>query len=93
MKFGMNAKLGPVSFEDKLPMSEEFKRMIDLEVQRLAVKAEKAAKELLGRHKKEINAVSIFLFLAVPRNSRIFILCKCRLLKHCWKRTLFQWKT
>ena len=84
--------MGPVSFEDKLPMSEEFKKMIDLEVQRLAVKAEKAAKELLGRHKKEIYAVSFFLLVALPHNSRM-LFCVHRLLKHCWKRTLLQWKT
>jgi ATP-dependent Zn protease len=63
MKFGMNAKLGPLSFEDKVPMSEELKKMIDLEAQHLAVKAEKAAKELLGRRAKEIHAVCIFPFL------------------------------
>lgn len=59
MKFGMNAKLGPVSFVDnKQPMSEEFAKLIDSEMQLLAIKAENLAKELLGRHRREILAVS-----------------------------------
>lgn len=55
----MNAKLGPVSFVDEQPLSQELTKNIELEVQLLAESAENAAKELLGRHAKEVHTVSI----------------------------------
>jgi ATP-dependent Zn protease len=61
MTLGMNPKLGPISYVEKHPKSEEFSKLIDTEVQRLVIDAEKAAKELLSRHSKEIHAVSIFM--------------------------------
>jgi len=60
MTFGMSETLGPINYssQENLPLSEEFAKIIDSEVQALVAKVEKNTVDLLKVHQKEITAVS-----------------------------------
>jgi ATP-dependent Zn protease len=57
----MSDKVGPINYsaEKKLPLSEEFSKLVDSEVQAVVLRVEKMTTELLTLHKKEVIFVNL----------------------------------